>query len=598
MYMKKVKKGFTLIEIIACIVLLAIIAGVFAVNFIKTLDKTNSEEYKNNVKNIEVAADAYVGTYKDSSDSTFEDIRIVVNSEESFCYIPVAELEEKGFLNGDLKNPDTGEKFNGVVKFTKEEGGNYKFEYIDGATDYITVVYNKNGATTVTRTAQAFICEKITSMSDIADCVRNATLPSVTRVGGTVLGWSLNSEDTSSKYSESTSLANLIKNGAYSVKNNILNVYAISKDEKTVSFNENTAFSIDETHTSCTVYNSNNECSLTLPSFTAPNHYYEVGWNTNMNGTGDTYEIGKTMKVTNDMTLYATTEIEDFDILVNKLNRVEDTTVTPANINIVFVLDVSGSMSSNSRMSNLIKVCKGLVERMNLGNSTVSLIKFASNASTLLTMSQDKSQIVSSINSLRASGGTSFTSAISKADQLVQGINNGKETYVIFVSDGISSISSTNSSLLSLKSKTKIYTMGIGATANNQYLQSIASELKNYYSYNDSGDDLTLSGFYDLFDDIVQDIIVLEGDGLANAVSTKVSKGKLDLGYLVLTQKYPFEIYLNNTLVDSYTTVNDYFYNDNGTYYFDVLNYSLSKSEIGIDNMTALRIRFFYKVNE
>lgn len=69
-------------------------------------------------------------------------------------------------------------------------------------------------------------------------------------------------------------------------------------------------------------------------------------------------------------------------------------------------------MSSNSRLYNLKTVSKEMVKKLNLENSTVSIITFESSASTILSYSNNQSSIDSAINSLSASGGTSFLSAI------------------------------------------------------------------------------------------------------------------------------------------------------------------------------------------
>ncbi len=596
--MKRGNRGFTIIELIVCIVILMAIAGIFSINFIKNLNNTKDKTYDDIVSRIESSADAYVTTYKDSSDSNFNDIKLVVESDGSFCYIPLEEIKSKGFLDDELINPKTGEEFKGVVKFTKEESGNYKFEYIEGATDYVTIVYEKNGADSVTRVAQSFLCENPNDRDSLANCVGSTNLPSITRSGGNILGWSTDIDAKSSDYPASTSLSRLIENSNYKLVDNKLYLYAITNVEKSIRLDKTNIGISEVSSIKCTTYNSDSKCEVTLPSFTVPEYYEAVGWNTNVNGTGDNIAINSSSEVASDITLYATMKLKDFDILVNKLNKVSSTTVTPSNINIMLVLDVSSSMSSNSRLSNLKKVSKGLVERVNLDNSTVSLIKFNSSAQTVLTMSQNKSEIEDSIDSLKATGGTSFTAAISMANSVMSNLNNGKETYVIFVSDGISSISNTNSNLIELKSKTKIYSMGIGASANNEYLKIIASNEKNFYNYNDSADDMSLSSFYSLFDDIVQNIIILEGDGKENAKSETVVNGKLNLGNLIINDDYKVEIYLNDILKDSFSATNEYLYLDNGNYYFDVLNYSLANTDIGLTNMQNLRIRFFYNVED
>lgn len=586
------KKGFTIIELLVVVIMLTVIAGLFTINFTHTLNSSREEEFEESLSKIEAAADAYVMTYKEYADEVFEDIRLVAISEDGFCFIPVEEIVKKGFLNHDIKNPTTGEKLSGFVKFSKEKNGNYKFEYYEEIEDHITIVYDKNGADSITRYAQAFICEDYESNADVIECAENIALPSINRSGGMIYGWSTNRDDLNSNYNGGTSLARLLENKNFKVENNKITLYAISSGERraTLVIDENTSSEV-----SCKIYNFTPNCTVTLPNFTPREYYIPVGWNTNSDKNGDRYGINETITLPTDFTLYAEENLQNFEIYVNKLNRTETRVTIPSNINIVLVLDVSGSMSSNNRLNNLKKVTKGLVERMNLNNSTLSLIAFESSAQIRLKFSQDETSINSAIDILSAGGGTNYGTAIKVANQLMNDRPNDKDTYVIFVSDGVASISEVNENLVELKTKANIYSMGIGLDSGDEYLKIIASNDNNYYSYNDSADDMTLSEFYDLFDDIVRDITVVHGDGLENAVKTQIVDGILNLGELVIAENYKFEIYLGSELITAYTGLNDYFTLKDGEYSFDIEKFALSNDNIGLGNIPNLKIKYFYK---
>ena len=88
--------------------------------------------------------------------------------------------------------------------------------------------------------------------------------------------------------------------------------------------------------------------------------------------------------------------------------------------------------------------------------------------------------------------------------------------------------------------------------------------------------------------------MILEGDGLENAILTHVKDGQLELGNLIISNDYPLEIFLNDTQLDSFTGENKYFYQDKDLYYFDVYNYALDNNRVGLDSMSNLRIKFFY----
>lgn len=588
--MKK-KKGFTLIEIIVCIVLLIAIAGIFAFNFMGSLSTNRDRIYKRIIENIESAGDAYITTVDLKTDD-FEDIRFVMNEEENFTYITLDELKEAGLLSSkDVINNKTGTPLEGVVKFTNDEG-RYDFEYIENPGNIVTIVYEKNGADQVSRTAQAFLCEKT---DDLAECVKTASLPIIKRAGGRTFGWSANSSDRSSDYKEGSQLKMLLKNSTFNIKNNRLSLYAITSKENMVYYETKEDYLSIPERTSCTVYNNMPSCDIILPDYELNEYYEKLGWNTNSDGSGRNYPANSKMAIDKSMTLYTSKKVKDFDILVNKLNRVTSTNVVSANLNIIFCLDVSGSMSSYNRLSNLKKVTTGLVRRLNLRNSTISLISFSSSSSVRLRFDQDESKIIHELNNLWASGGTSFTSAISATNSIMSTVNNGKNSVVIFVSDGQSSISSNYGPLVELKRKATIYAMGLGVAANNAQLRTIASSMSTYFTYNDSGDDMSLERFYRTFEDIVQNIIILEGDGLENAIPTTVKAGRLTLSSLVISDKYPVDIFLNGSKIGTYSTPNQYFYKEGGTYYFDVYNFSKDNPSIGLANMKNLRIKYFYK---
>ena len=95
------KKGFTLVELIVVISVLVIVAGLFAVNMMKTLNKNKDEEQKEVVAQITSAADAYVVANP-------EEVKRLYNG-YGYVDIEVGELRDKGFLSEKLKDAETGE---------------------------------------------------------------------------------------------------------------------------------------------------------------------------------------------------------------------------------------------------------------------------------------------------------------------------------------------------------------------------------------------------------------------------------------------------------------------------------------------------------
>ncbi len=117
------KKGFTLVEIIVVIAILVVIAGIFSVNMIKSLNKNKEEENVNIVAQIKSAADAYVSANPEEVDSLYNGY--------GYVDIPVGNLRDAGLLDEDLKDAETGVKISDdeIVRVKLEKGSLINFIY-------------------------------------------------------------------------------------------------------------------------------------------------------------------------------------------------------------------------------------------------------------------------------------------------------------------------------------------------------------------------------------------------------------------------------------------------------------------------------------
>lgn len=97
----KNKKGFTLVEIIAVIALIAVIVGIFIVNLVGKNDP--KENNKDTVKQILSAADAYVSANKSEIEKLYEGY--------NFVDITIGDLKNNGLLSEDIINKETNEKY-------------------------------------------------------------------------------------------------------------------------------------------------------------------------------------------------------------------------------------------------------------------------------------------------------------------------------------------------------------------------------------------------------------------------------------------------------------------------------------------------------
>ena len=587
------QKGYTLVEIIAVIALIAVVCGIFVLNFNRKNNNQLEENYNNEIKKIESAADTYVMTNKSSSDSKYEIIKYTAaNEEESFCYITLEDLVDDGFLNDIPINPKTNEEFEGVVKFTKFENGAYDFKYTDDAEGYVLFIYEKNGATSVGRRVQAVTCDG-NSNDEIVGCTNNLTLPSIKRDNGTVYGWSTNKDAESSSYMEGAYLSDLLANSSFEVSNNRVYIYAISEGEMSATWINMDG---DSTTKSCKLINDQRYCEIEVPkdNIESPDDYKEL-----VDCTNSKYIVeekdGK-VKISNNEELKCTYEVKDLDIKQNKIKKITSVDTVEVKINLILVLDVSGSMSWYNRLTNLQTVSKEMINKLNLDNSTVSIIKFESSASTVLSHSTDKTIIDNKIDKLSAGGGTSFLAAIGEtASFLRKNVNvNDKDNYVIFLSDGDSADTPSTSTINMVKDNAKVYTIGIGDAVASQLIP-LATSRENYYSYDDVSDEDSLNGLYRIFEDIITNITVEIGAGEENASDTVANKGILNLGKSIINENNPFEVYYEGTLLNSYINANMYLTTDGTNYYFNVYKYAVDK---GIPYVDVGKLRFSYIYEE
>ncbi len=147
-----------------------------------------------------------------------------------------------------------------------------------------------------------------------------------------------------------------------------------------------------------------------------------IGWKTQEPGS---WHIDKSAKWTG----YATAQIK-FDVdTVLKAEKTND---------IVLILDVSGSMQGDK----LSKVKEDTIELIGtiLSNNenNIALISFATNAEILSEFTNDKDELISIVNNLKASGSTNYADALRKTNSLLENYEKklNKELVALFMSDG------------------------------------------------------------------------------------------------------------------------------------------------------------------
>ena len=114
------KKGFTLIEVLAIIVILGIIASIIGVSVSGTLDSSKKKSYQQQVHNIEKAASMWA----------VENIQLLPST--GTCTISIEDLYSSGYLPNVPKNPVTNGEMSGKVEvYYYAEKNQYTYTYVD-----------------------------------------------------------------------------------------------------------------------------------------------------------------------------------------------------------------------------------------------------------------------------------------------------------------------------------------------------------------------------------------------------------------------------------------------------------------------------------
>lgn len=160
--------------------------------------------------------------------------------------------------------------------------------------------------------------------------------------------------------------------------------------------------------------------------------------------------------------------------------------IEEASVNLVLILDQSGSMSG-TRMTLMKQAVENLIDTYGPALEGVLVAPFSSSASVFKVDGSvwlDPLDAIDRVNSLYASGGTSYDTAISKVMNEWVAPPEALKTYVYFLSDGYpgSTIDGTDTSgergawvdFLEQSGIDEVYAVGIGSGVGVQPLQTVA----------------------------------------------------------------------------------------------------------------------------
>ena len=113
------KRGFTLIELMAVITVLGVIAAITIPKITDTLEKSKEKAYKNQINSLVSIAKRWGASNQDK-----------LSTETRLHF---STLFDEGYIKQkDIVNPITNDKLKGCIKITyDEEYSQYKYEYTD-----------------------------------------------------------------------------------------------------------------------------------------------------------------------------------------------------------------------------------------------------------------------------------------------------------------------------------------------------------------------------------------------------------------------------------------------------------------------------------
>ena len=209
-----------------------------------------------------------------------------------------------------------------------------------------------------------------------------------------------------------------------------------------------------------------------------------------------------------------------------------------ATLDIVFVIDGSGSMSWNDPNRLALTLSKNFVEKLRDGKDRAAVVKFGSGATVLQNLTTDKDLLNTAIDRIRYDDGTYIYSGLSAALEILKSSTSGYR-YIILLTDGEDGYPySYYQSFIEeiVTEQIVIYTIGMG-DAVEDVLQNIASDTNGKYyratASTNSEEVENLTDLTEVFEDIEAETIDLtkdeNNDGIPDYYAELINNGTLKL---------------------------------------------------------------------
>lgn len=284
----KNKKGFTLVEILVVIVIIGAIMSIAIPAAMMIGNSIKERSYNAKMEIYLTAAEQYAKNNKAAFGSETV-IQISVETLLAYGYVDKEYSCVRSY--GCVEDPRTKDAIMNDEPITLKINGNLVKALAGPMEVELSLSFVNNGSSAIGATSVG--CQTLNGSS----C--EITLPTITRDGYTILGWSKIASATSATYAAG-STADIYESGTY---------YAITSKNLTLTFDKNTASSISVSSANCTIYNTQTTCSVNMPTITPNSGYSVIGWNTNSAATTKQYDASQSVAISSNNTYYAITKL-------------------------------------------------------------------------------------------------------------------------------------------------------------------------------------------------------------------------------------------------------------------------------------------------
>ena len=186
---------------------------------------------------------------------------------------------------------------------------------------------------------------------------------------------------------------------------------------------------------------------------------------------------------------------EDFESTINS-NTLEVSEVPdeefPIKNDIVLVIDTSGSMDNDGKISQAKNAANNFIDKTDLTINRISIVKFTKSATNLIGLSSEKNTLKSKVNSLGAGGGTNLIKGYQLARQILSsngretitydeyGIPSGTSRIMIFMSDGVGG-NPISEKINVINNEITTYSIAFGSGADTDTLSNMITNDGEYY---------------------------------------------------------------------------------------------------------------------